>query len=80
MPKHIQLIWDFYGEDALQTAKHHAIHLEEFFNKENYPYHAAAAELLGADHAIAYIICAEQEVHLVKHSLKPQRALIVEVA
>ncbi|MFD1552771.1 hypothetical protein DNU06_08605 [Putridiphycobacter roseus] len=77
MPKSIQLIWDFYGPDALQTAKHHAIHLKEYFDKEAHSFQKSDAELVTEDHAIGFIICAEKEVHLVKNQLKPHRALIL---
>ena len=30
MNQKIKLIWDFRGPDALQIAKHHVIHLEEY--------------------------------------------------
>nr|WP_298659569.1 hypothetical protein [uncultured Flavobacterium sp.] len=36
MSKKIKLIWDFRGPSALQTAEHHAIHLNEYLNLENY--------------------------------------------
>ena len=38
MEKKAKLIWEFFGEDGLETAKHHAIHLEEFAQKENTNY------------------------------------------
>ena len=31
----IKLIWDFRGPEALEIAKHHVIHLEEFAKKED---------------------------------------------
>ena len=36
MSKKIKLIWDFRGPSALQTAEHHALHLNEYLNLENY--------------------------------------------
>ena len=30
LERQIKLIWDFKGPDALETAKHHCIHLKEF--------------------------------------------------
>ena len=76
MDRNIQLIWDFYGEDALKTAKHHAIHLQEFFENQNYAHQVCGAELIKDNHAIGFIFCTENIVHIVKNILKPQRANI----
>ena len=35
----IKLLWDFRGPDALETAKHHTIHLKEFAAMENLSYY-----------------------------------------
>jgi len=39
MSKKIKLLWDFRGEDAKETAKHHTIHLEEFSSIEKLPFY-----------------------------------------
>ena len=35
MSRKIKLLWDFRGEDAAETAKHHTIHLKEFAEFKN---------------------------------------------
>ena len=39
LERKIKLLWDFRGPDALETAKHHTIHLKEFAAIENLPFH-----------------------------------------
>ena len=39
MKRKIKLLWDFRGEDALETAKHHTTHLKEFATLEKLPFH-----------------------------------------
>lgn len=77
MGKKIKLIWDFYGEDALHVAKHHAIHLNEYVTKTN----IKAIEIDSmefSDHAEAYIIVDEQHLVQVRDQLRPKRGQWVE--
>ena len=39
MDRKIKLLWDFRGEDAKETAKHHTIHLKEFATLEKLYFH-----------------------------------------
>lgn len=78
MNRTIKLIWDFKGEDAEQTAKHHVIHLKEFASKENLTKNEAGIEKLNDSHTIAYMLVKENEVFSVRDALIPHRAEIVE--
>jgi len=73
----IKVIWDFRGEDGLQTAKHHAIHLKEFCEKEKILNNAIDYSKLSEFHAIAYVIVDKENVNIIRDSLKPHRAEIV---
>ena len=42
MSRKIKLLWDFRGEDAAATAKHHTVHLKEFAEIEALPLHQMA--------------------------------------
>ncbi len=75
----IQFIWDFYGEDAEKTAKHHAIHLVEFFEKKNIKFKLIQSNLIEVNHAVAYVVAKENLVEKIKMNLKPKRALIYKV-
>lgn len=74
--KKIKLIWDFYGPDAVETAKHHAIHLKEFSEKEEIINYGCDFEAL-KEYTIAYLIVDENNMILVRDALKPHRGELV---
>jgi hypothetical protein len=74
----IKMIWDFRGPDGLQIAKHHQIHLEEFITTEKLESTTGFEEINEA-YAIAFMIIEEQNMIMVRDTLKPHRAeLFVE--
>ncbi|HFS67047.1 MAG TPA: hypothetical protein ENK67_02425 [Flavobacteriia bacterium] len=73
----IRLIWDFRGPDALETAKHHVIHLKEFAIMENLPFYEAAIQQQNDYLAMAFIIINEKNLMPYKNALKPDRGTIV---
>lgn len=78
MDRKIKVIWEFYGADAEQTAKHHQIHLEEFAKKEALALDMAGTEYVNEMKWLAYLIVIESEVLNVRDALKPLRAEIFE--
>jgi len=76
--RQIKLIWDFYGEDAEATAKHHAIHLEDFAKMRSIPNYKAGTEVLNEVDHLAYLIVAEDKMIEVRDALKPKRGQWVE--
>ncbi|MDA7803094.1 hypothetical protein N8987_00775 [Crocinitomix sp.] len=76
MNRKIRLIWDFYGESAEGTAKHHVIHLKEFMEKENLSFFNEGIDSKGELHALAYITIEEENVKAVRDALKPHRAFV----
>ncbi len=79
MPRKIELIWDFFGDDSEGTARHHAVHLEEFMRKENKPFLKIDIRLMDVSDALASITIDEELVVFVRDRLKPHRARLVEV-
>lgn len=77
MSRQIKVIWDFKGQDAEETAKHHVIHLKEFNQRENINALNFGEEQINAMHFIAYITVTEENVYTVRDALKPHRAEIV---
>lgn len=77
MSKKMKLIWDFFGEDALKTAEHHAVHLKEFTQKREMEEFGCGAEEQ-AGNAMAYLIVAEENMITVRDALKPKRGQWVE--
>lgn len=78
MERKIKLIWEFYGPDAEQTAKHHQIHLEEFAKKERLVLDIAGVEYVTEMKWLAYLICVESEMIKVRDAVKPLRGELFE--
>ncbi len=76
MNRKIKLIWDFKGPEALETAKHHCIHLKEFTQIDNLPYHEVNHETVNEMHTIAFIIVDEINMKTYRDALKPHRGVL----
>ncbi len=77
MNRDIKLIWDFKGDDAEQTAKHHVIHLKEFDARENTNATDFGVEEINSLHHIAFMTIKEAIVFTVRDALLPHRAEVV---
>ena len=73
MEKKIKLLWDFRGPDALETAKHHTIHLKEFAEIENLPFHEIDVKELNPMLCTAFVVVNESDIKVYRDALKPQR-------
>ena len=73
----IKIIWDFRGEESKEIAKHHAIHLKEFCEKENVPFKEIDFTELSDFYTIAFIITDKSNVKIIRDALKPHRAEVV---
>lgn len=73
MTRKIKLIWDFKGPEALETAKHHCIHLKEFAKIDDLPFHDVNVKDLNPLHSIAYITVDENYMKTFRDALKPHR-------
>lgn len=73
MSRKIKLLWDFRGEDAFATAKHHTIHLKEFATLENLKFHTIHTKQSNPMLASAFIIIDEIDLKIYRDSLKPHR-------
>ncbi len=78
MNRKIKLIWDFRGPDALEIAKHHIIHLEEFALKEDLPFHSTGAEPVSELYCMAYITVNESEMITYRDALIPHRGEVAK--
>ncbi|MBS1573638.1 MAG: hypothetical protein JST62_14700 [Bacteroidetes bacterium] len=74
MGQKIKMFWDFRGMSALQFAKHHIIHLEEYAVAENLQYRDFSFEEYTDMYAAAVMIVDESEMMKVRDELKPNRA------
>ena len=69
----IKLIWDFRGEAAHNTAKHHKIHLEEYRIAQQLDNCFTGSQDLHEMHSIAYLVVNESQMIGVRDALKPHR-------
>ncbi|WP_075341078.1 hypothetical protein [Tenacibaculum agarivorans] len=78
MNRKLKLIWDFKGPDALETAKHHCIHLKEFTQIENLAYYEIDHQQLNEMHTIAFVIVDESVMKIYRDALKPHRGELAD--
>ncbi|MDA9087161.1 hypothetical protein N9K01_01200 [Polaribacter sp.] len=78
MSRKIKLLWDFRGEDAKETAKHHTIHLKEFATLEKLAFHEIGVLEVNPMLAAAFIIVDESTMKIYRDALKPHRGEIVD--
>jgi len=74
---YLKLIWDFKGPNSEHIAKHHEIHLKEFFDLEKKQLIKSGIESLNLSHHLAYAIIDKCDLECIKKSLKPHRGQIV---
>ncbi|QDO94148.1 hypothetical protein FNB79_09200 [Formosa sediminum] len=74
----LKLIWDFRGPNALQTARHHEVHLKEYINREQLDIPITGVSALSELHAIAYLVVKESEMKPLRDALKPHRGQVYE--
>ena len=72
----IKLLWDFRGPDALETAKHHTIHLKEFAAMENLSYYEVDIQQKNEMLATAFITVDEKDMNIYRDALKPHRGAL----
>lgn len=73
----IKLVWEFFGNDAEQYAKHHNIHLEEFIQLRNEEL-ISGFEVLNENLSIAYLIVPKDRMKEFKDLLKPHKGFLIE--
>ncbi|AZQ44902.1 hypothetical protein [Nonlabens ponticola] len=69
----LKLIWDFKGEDAELTAKHHLTHLQEYVQKEEVQVITSGIEHITGKHHICFLALQEEHMPQVRDALKPHR-------
>ncbi len=73
MSRKIKLIWDFKGPDALETAKHHCVHLKEFTQIENLSFYEVNFKEVNEMYTLAFVIVDESVMKIFRDALKPHR-------
>lgn len=72
------MIWDFKGIDSQGFAKHHAIHLKEFVDKNKIECFDSGEKIINEMHCIAYVDVSEENLTIVRDALKPHRGEWIE--
>ncbi len=80
MNRKIRLLWDFYGETAEGTAKHHLVHLEQFMERSKLPFFNQGISSEAELHALAFLTVNETDVIPLRDALKPNRAFVEKVS
>lgn len=78
MERKIKLLWDFRGPDALETAKHHTIHLKEFAALEKLGFYEINISEINPMLSAAFIIVDESNMKIFRDALKPHRGEMAE--
>ena len=73
MSRKIKLIWDFRGSTAAKIAEHHEVHLKEYIEAEKLELNITGFEVYNDMYAIAFMVVNEEDMILVRDSLKPHR-------
>ena len=76
--KKVKLVWRFSGTDALKTAEHHLIHLQEFINREPVEALDISTSSLTDFSAITFMIVKHCYVEKLRLALKPHQGLLVD--
>lgn len=69
----IKLIWDFRGPDAEGIAKHHAIHLREFADREKILSEDIGHTPITDVYSTAHMVVNENDMLPVRDALRPHR-------
>lgn len=78
MSRKIKLIWDFRGSVAIETAKHHEIHLKDYIKSEKIALNISGFEIFSDVYAIAFMVVNEENMITVRDILKPHRGEVFE--
>ena len=78
MSRKIKLIWDFRGAVAIETAKHHEIHLKDYIKAEKIALNIIGFEIFSDVYAIAFMVVNEENMIAVRDILKPHRGEVFE--
>lgn len=78
MNRKIRLIWDFNGVDSEGTAEHHVKHLIQFMEREELECLRTAVFSANDMHHMACMTVCEKDVKIIRDTLKPHRAFVVE--
>lgn len=75
--KDLKFVWEFFGSDSEQLAKHHLNHLEEFLVKEDIIFSNIGATKESLNFSYSFVTLNSSYLVIIKSSLKPHKAFKV---
>ena len=75
--KDLKFVWEFFGSDSEQLAKHHLNHLEEFLVKEDIIFSKIGTTKESLNFSYSFVILNSSYLEIIKLSLKPHKAFKV---
>lgn len=78
MTERIKMLWDFKGPNALKTAEHHVIHLDEFIVSEKIEDSFTQVQTIADNHVVAEMIIPNKYMTDLRTRLKPTRGQLYE--
>ena len=73
----LKFVWEFYGSDSEQLAKHHLNHLEEFLTKEEIIFTKIGATIESLNFSYSFVVLSTSYLEIIKSTLKPHKAFKV---
>lgn len=74
----IKLIWDFRGPDAVRTASHHEVHLQEFAKMKQLDPGLTGMQIINEMYALAWLVVKRENMIEVRDALKPHRGEVYQ--
>ena len=75
--KSLKFVWEFFGSDSEQLAKHHLNHLKEFLVKEKIIFSKIGATKESLNFSYSFVVLSASYLEIIKLSLKPHKAFKV---
>ena len=75
--KDLKFVWEFFGSDSEQLAKHHLNHLKEFLIKEKIIFSKIGVSKESLNFSCSFVVLDSSFLEIIKSSLKPHKAFKV---
>ena len=75
--KDLKFVWEFFGSDSKQLAKHHLNHLEEFLSREEMVFSKIGTSNESSNFSYSFVILDSSNLEVIKSVLKPHKAFKV---
>ena len=75
--KNLKFVWEFFGSDSEQLAKHHLNHLKEFLFKEEIIFSKIGTNKESLNFSYSFVVLSASYLEIIKSTLKPHKAFKV---